>query len=83
MTERDSDDFRALLTHRFDELDAKVEATLEQARMTNGRVTALEMANAERDAADKARGGLVRWAFLAGGFAAAVATVLNMVLTRI
>ena len=83
MTERDSDDFRALLTHRFDALDAKVEATLEQTRLTNGRVTALEIANAERDAADKARGGLVRWAFLAGGFAAAVATVLNVLIQRV
>jgi len=49
----------------------------------NGRLKALETADAERRAAEGARGGLFRWAFLAGGFAAAVATVLNIILARV
>lgn len=36
------DDFRALITMRFDIIEAKVDETLAQAKATNGRVTTLE-----------------------------------------
>jgi hypothetical protein len=49
----------------------------------NGRLKALETAEAHRMGADKTRGSFGRVALGIGALAAAVATILNVVLSRI
>lgn len=49
----------------------------------NGRLRALETAEAERAGSERTRGSLGRVALGVGALAAAVATVLNVILTRV
>lgn len=49
-------DLRALILHRLDQIERKQDETLEQARLTNGRVTALEKWRDRTEGAKEALG---------------------------